>query len=132
MAAARYNFTIEQGTTFSFELQYLDSNNVPISLEGFSGRMQFRPDFADNTSTVYLTLSSSLNPDGTGLNFNGLNSTKPLSSGSIGVYIAACTSSMFTFDSALYDLELYSGSYQCPTTIRVLQGSVNVSREITR
>lgn len=132
MAAARYNFTIEQGTTVSFELQYLDSNNTPISLEGFAGRMQFRPDFADNTNTVYITLSSSLNTDGTGLNLNGLTGTKPRTSGSIGVYISACTSSLFTFDSALYDLELYSGSGACTHTIRMLQGSVNVSREITR
>jgi hypothetical protein len=132
MAAGRYNFIIEQGTTVNFEFQYLDSNSNPIDLTGYSGRMQLRPDFADNTNTVYITLSSSLNPDGTGLNFNGSGGTKPLSSGSIGVFIAACTSSMFTFDNALYDLELYSGSADCPYTIRLIQGSVNISREVTK
>ena len=132
MAAVRYNFTIEQGTTVNFELQYQDSNSNPINLTGYSGRMQLRPNFADETNTVYITLSSSLNPDGTGLNFSGSNGTTPLSSGSIGVYISSCTSSLFTFDSALYDLELYSGSSDCPYTIRLVQGSVNISKEVTK
>jgi hypothetical protein len=132
MAAGKYNFTIEQGTTVNFEIQYKDSNGDPIDLTNYSGRMQFRPSFADDTSTIYLTLSSSLNPDGTGLNFSGSSGTKPPTSGSIGIYIASCTSSNFTFESALYDLELYSGSLNCPIAIRLLQGSVNISKEVTR
>lgn len=131
MAAGRYNFTIEQGTTVNFEFQYLDSNKDPVDLTGYAGRMQLRPNFADETNNVYITLSSSLNPDGTGLNFSGSSGTNPLSSGSIGVYISSCTSSLFTFDSALYDLELYSGS-DCPYTVRLVQGQVNISKEVTR
>ena len=34
MAAGRYSFTIEQGSTLSFELQYKDSNGDPIDLTG--------------------------------------------------------------------------------------------------
>ena len=132
MAAGRYNFTIEQGTTVNFEVQYKDSNGNPIDLTNYTGRMQFRPDFADNTGTTYITLSSSLNSDGTGLNFHGMNSLNPYTSGTIGIYIAACTSSNFTFESALYDLELYSGSIDCPYTVRLLQGQVNISKEVTR
>lgn len=131
MPAGKYSFVIEQGATFQLELQYKDSNLTPISLVGYSGRMQIRPTPA--SSTVYLTLSSSLMLDGTGLNFSGSGgSTDPIS-GSIGIYIAACTSSMLNFDgTAYYDLELYSGSNDCPYTVRLLEGQIQLSKETTR
>jgi hypothetical protein len=133
MAAGKYSFILEQGATINFEVQYKDSNNLPINLSGYSGRMQFRDSFADTpNSTIYLTLSSSLNPDGTGLNFSGSNGTTSPISGSIGIYIAACTSSALTFNTAYYDLELYSGSGNCPITTRLLEGQVRLSQEVTR
>lgn len=129
MAAGRYTFVIEQGTTVNFEIQYKDSNNVPIDLSGHSARMQLRPTIESNS--VYLTLSSSLNPDGTGLNMSGSNGTTPPTSGSIGIYISACTSSLLSFDTAYYDLEIYSGA-DCPVTTRVLEGQIKLSKEVTR
>lgn len=129
MSAGRYSFTIEQGTTFQLELIYKDSNQTPINLTGYSGRMQIRPTVDSNT--VYLTLSSSLNADGTGLNFSGSSGTNPPSSGSIGVYIASCTSSLLNFTNAYYDLEIYSGS-NCPYTVRLIEGQVQLSKEVTR
>jgi hypothetical protein len=130
MAAGKYNFTIEQGTTIDFEIQYKDSNNIPIDLTGYSGRMMIRSNFADNSPITYLTLSSSRNPDGTGLNFSGSRSVNPPTSGSIGIYIASCTSSALTFITARYDLEIYSGS-NCPYTVRLLEGQVNLSKQVT-
>jgi hypothetical protein len=129
MAAGKYSFTIEQGTTVNFEIQYKDSNSVPIDLSQYAGRMQLRPSISSNT--VYLTLSSSRNPDGTGLNFSGSNGTTSPTSGSIGIYISSCTSSLMSFDTAYYDLEIYSGS-TCPYTIRLLEGQVKLSKEVTR
>jgi hypothetical protein len=131
MAAGKYNFTIEQGTTVDFEIQYKDSNNNPVDLTGYSGRMMIRSNFADNSPSTYLTLSSSRNSDGTGLNFSGSRSSKPPSSGSIGIYIASCTSSALTFVTARYDLEIYSGSSPCPYTVRLLEGQVNLSKQVT-
>ena len=129
MSAGRYSFTIEQGTTFQLELIYKDSNQTPINLTGYSGRMQIRPTVDSNT--VYLTLSSSLNADGTGLNFSGSSGTNPPASGSIGIYIASCTSSLLNFTNAYYDLEIYSGS-NCPYTVRLIEGQVQLSKEVTR
>jgi len=95
-----------------------------------AGRYSF---IIEQGATVYLTLSSSLESDGTGLNFSGSNNSTPPTSGSIGIYIASCTSSMLSFDGpAYYDLELYSGSAPCPFTIRLLEGQVQLSKEITR
>ena len=131
MAAGRYSFVIEQGSTTNFEIQYKDSNNIPIDLTNYTGKLQIKSTFAQNNGELYLTLSSSLNPDGTGLNFSGSNGTTSPTSGSIGVYIAACTSSALTFNEALYDLELYSGSGDCSYTVRLLEGRVQLSKQVT-
>ena len=131
MAAGKYNFIIEQGTTFVLNLQYKDSNGESVDLTNYYGRMQLRPTKA--SETVYLTLSSSLNSDGTGLNFSGSNGVLPPSSGSIGIYIASCTSSLLNFDGeAYYDLEIYSGSGACPFTVRLIEGQAQLSKEVTR
>jgi len=126
MAAGKWNFNIEQGTTVDFFIQYKDKNLVPINLTGYSGKMQIRSNYADNNPTTYITLSSSRTPDGTGLNFTGALT------GSIGIFIAACSSSALNFSSARYDLEVYSGSIGCPITTRILEGQVNLSKETTR
>ena len=128
MAAGKYNFTIEQGTTIKLELAYKDSSGSAIDLTGYSGRMQIRPDYADNTKTSYIYLSSSLNSDGTGLNFSGSNGLNPPASGTIGVYISAVSSSKLNFETAYYDLEIESGSI----VTRLLQGTIKLSREVTR
>lgn len=132
MAAGKYSFVIEQGSTVNFEIQYKDSSNTPVDLTGYTGRMQIASDYSSVPNrTVYLTLSSSLNPDGTGLNFSGSNGSTPPASGSIGIYIAACTSSLLTFTTAKYDLEIYSGSGACPLTVRLLEGQVSLSNQVT-
>lgn len=128
MAAGKYNFTIEQGTTVRLELQYKDASGSAINLSGYSGRMQIKSDFADNAPVTYLTLSSSLNADGTGLNFSGSAGTNPPASGTIGLLISAETSSLLNFDTAFYDLELTTGSI----VTRLLQGTIKLSREVTR
>jgi hypothetical protein len=58
MSAGKYSFTIEQGSTLEFEIQYKDSNDIPIDLTSYNGRMQVRPTVG--SSDVYLTLSSTL------------------------------------------------------------------------
>lgn len=126
MAAGKYSFVIEQGSTVDFEIQYKDANNNPINLSGYSGKMQLR-ESVDSPNTI-ITLSSSLAADGTGLNFSGSNGTTPPASGSIGIYISAASSSLFTFTSAVYDLEIVTGS----RVTRILEGNVRLSKEVTR
>lgn len=126
MAAGKYSFLIEQGATLSFELQYKDSAGTPIDLTGYTARMQIRSS-VDSTTTI-ASLTSTLTADGTGLNLSGSSGTKPLSSGSIGVYISAASSSLFTFNEGVYDLELVSGS----AVTRLIEGKVKLSKEVTR
>jgi len=121
MAAGKYSFIIEQGSTTDFTIIYLDSNGNPIDLQFYSAKMQIRETY---NSAPLLTLSSSLNGDGTGLDMSNAVS------GSIGIYIASCTSSMLTFNEALYDLDVISGS-NCPVVNRIIEGKVKLSKEVT-
>jgi len=127
MSAGKYSFVIEQGATVNFEIQYRDSSNNPIDLTNYSGRMQLKSGYADNNPTTYITLSSSLATDGTGLNFSGSNGSTPPTSGSIGIYISAASSSALTFSTAYYDLEIYSGS----VATRLIEGQVRLSQQVT-
>jgi len=131
MAAGKYNFVIEQGATTDFEVQYTDSSGNPVDLTDYTGRMQIRSTYAQDSGTLFLTLSSSLASDGTGLNFSGSNNSTPPTSGSIGIFISAVSSSALTFNEALYDLEIYSGSATYPYTTRLLGGKVKLSKEVT-
>lgn len=128
MAAGKYSFVIEQGSTVNFEIQYKDSGSSPVDLTGYSGKMMIRSNYADQNPTTYAVLSSSLAADGTGLNFSGSNGATPPTSGSIGIYISAASSSAFTFSTARYDLEITSGS----VVTRILEGQVSLSQEVTR
>ena len=129
MAAGKYNFVIEQGSTLDFEIAYKDSGSNKIDLTNYTGRMQLKDKIGG--STTYITLSSSLAPDGTGLNFSGSDSANPPTSGTIGVFISAHSSSALNFTKAVYDLEIISGSTDCAVVTRLLQGTVTLDKEVT-
>jgi hypothetical protein len=126
MAAGKYSFVIEQGSTFDTEIQYKDTSGNPIDLTGYHARMQIRPTV--DSETVFLTLSSSLRPDNTGLNMSGSSGTVSPVSGSIGINISAATSSLLNFTEAVYDLEIMKEN----TVSRLLEGKVKLSKEVTR
>ena len=133
MAAGRYSFTIEQGTTLSFELQYKDSNGDPIDLTEYEGAMQIRSTYSGSGDT-FLTLTSSLgdsyskSPSNSFLSFSGSNLTTPLTSGSIGIYAGFQSTDALTFGGqAFYDIELTSGSIRT----RILEGRVQLAQQVT-
>ena len=105
-----------------------------VSLEGVALFIETRQS-QNRDSQLYITLSSSLGLCGTGLNLSGSVSAqgypKPLTSGSIGVYISAFSSSQLTFNEGYYGLELMSGSGNCMTVTRLLMGQVRLSDEVT-
>ena len=129
MAAGSYSFTIEQGATTDVELVYKDSDSNPVDLTDYSAKMQLKNSVGG--STTYLTLSSSLQADGTGLNLSGSGgnpASKPRSSGSIRIYISHATSSTLTFGTAVYDLEIVAGV----TVSKLLKGRFEVEAEVTK
>lgn len=132
MPAGQYTFTIEQGATVDFRIDYQNSDGTPVNLTNYSARMQIRPTFT--SPTVYASLFSTLWSDRTGLNMTPVSASKvlPKSSGSIGIYISAATTSLMSFDQAVYDLEVYSGSGAFQYVIRVLEGKVKLKKNVTR
>lgn len=137
MAAGRYSFTIEQGATLSFELQYTDADGLPVDLTGYTGLMQIRSGFSGSAGTVtYLdfpSLSGSQYAAGfqsqsVFLSFSGSNlATSPVS-GAIGVYAGWYATQGVSFsDTAFYDLEITSGSIRT----RLLEGQVQLAKQVT-
>lgn len=137
MAAGRYSFIVEQGSTVDFTIVYKDSNGNPVDLSNYESRMDIRP--SKSSTTIICQLSSSLQADGTGLDMTppSASTTLPKSSGSIRVYISAYSSSQFSsgsnysWDVASYDLEVFSGSGVTTTVDRILEGKVKLSKEVT-
>ena len=126
MAAGRYSFIIEQGATTNFQINWTDESGSAIDLTDYHARMQLRP--AVESDVVYLSLSSSLESDGTGINLSGSNFETPLASGSLAIYISADTTEDLDFNEAYYDLELVKGS----VVTRLLEGKVKLSKNVTR
>jgi len=129
MAAGKYSFIVEQGATTNFEMVYNDSAGNPINLTGYQAKMQVRPTVG--SSEIYLSLSSSLTSDNTGLNLSGSSGTNPTSSGSIGIFISAESSSLLNFTQGYYDLEIAIGSGSSAIVTRVLEGVIQLSRNVT-
>jgi len=133
MAAGTYSFTIEQGATTDFEIQYKDSGSNAIDLGGGQyAEMRLRRDFGGE-AIVSLTSSLASGQSYTKLSgsaflsLSGSNLVTPVTSGSIGVYMGHEVTDGFTFDRAYYDIELTNGEART----RILQGTVKLSKDIT-
>lgn len=126
MAAGKYSFVIEQGATTNVQINWTDASGSAIDLTGYSARMQIRPSV--ESSQIFLSLSSSLQSDNTGINLSGSNFNTPLQSGSLAIYISAASSSLLNFGEAFYDLEL---ERQGEVT-RLLEGKIKLSKNVTR
>lgn len=133
MAAGRYSFILEQGTTVDFELRYKDSGSTPIDLNGYTGKMEIRSTYSGSGET-YVTMTSSLGDtytklaDNAFLSFSGSSLDSPPASGSIGVYIGYELTDTFTFtEEAFYDIELTNGVERT----RLLEGRILLSKQTT-
>jgi hypothetical protein len=137
MSAGKYSFTIEQGSTLNFEIQYKDAVGNPIDLTGYSAFMQIRSGYSgSNCSVTYLSFPSLSGsqysngfPSGSSfLSMSGSNLSTPPTSGSIGIYAGWLATQGLTFtDSAVYDLEITTGSIKT----RILEGQVNLDPQVT-
>lgn len=114
--AGIYDITIEQGTNFSLNLTYKDSAQAPIDLTGYTAKMQMRP-FA-SSARVFFERSTT---NGT-ISLGG-------AAGTVLITATAEETAALNFLNAVYDIELYS---PIDTTIRLLQGKVIMSQEVTR
>lgn len=147
MSAGIYNFTIEQGASFALEVEYTDSNGDPIDLTGFFAEMQIASDYADNGSRqVYRNLTGNYyNSYATaavnGISFTGAYNDYALEDGKIGIILypgnTTDIGSSAGTTPCYYDLELYTTYNNTPSgtktySIRLLQGRIKISKEVTR
>lgn len=126
MRAGTYNFTCEQGSTFTrlIELEEPDlladptgETFVPINIEGYTARMQIRRTIDSSTTLVSLTTENG------GLTVNPADPDNQI----LISMSDAVTASIST--SGVYDLEIESPD---GTVSRILQGTVTLSPEVTR
>jgi hypothetical protein len=121
MSAGVYDFEVEQGATFTRVFTWTtgttgcSATTAPVDLTGYTARMQIRPNVS--STTVIFEANTS----------NG-NIVLGGSAGTITLTIPAADTATFNFSRAVYDLELTTGV----TVTRLLQGTVTLSREVTR
>lgn len=110
--AARYDIIIEQGATWTFDLQVNS-----INLTTYTVRMQGRASHAATTTVFSLT------------NTNGITVTQQgQHSHIVPLLSAATTAAMAAPQSGVYDIEYESGG----VVTRVLEGSFIVTPEVCR
>lgn len=110
-----YNPTIDQGAVWTVVVEYLDSNDDPIDLTGFSAAMQLRENYDSTISALTLT-----SEDGE-IVIDGPN-------GLVTITMSAEQTGDLTATWYLYDVELYSGA----NVIRLIQGQISIAGEVTR
>ena len=124
MAASKYDFSIEQGTSFKLSLIYKDSGGTPVNLTGWCARLVWK------TNTNITQIYSSDNADHSLYKF-----TIDDPNGKLTLMIPSSTTNNFNFNTAKYDLELQSpddlyaggGKY----TTRLLYGIVSIVKRFS-
>jgi hypothetical protein len=121
VAPTVFNLTVDANADLDLELQWTLPNGTLIDLTGYSAVLTIASDFYTNPNRiVYHTSSSSgMSPE--------ITFPTP-SAGLILIDIPAAVTSLFTFQTAVYDLLLTSGS---GAVVRLLQGPVTIDPGVT-
>jgi hypothetical protein len=114
--AGVYNFTIEQGTTYAEVFTWQQANGSAINLTGYTGRMQLRDRIVEGP--LIAEISTAL---GT-MTLGG-------AAGTITITVDAATTSSWSFQTAVYDLELTSAA---GVVVRLLKGKIRLDPQVTR
>lgn len=115
--AGEYNFTIDQGSDFSLQIDLTDSEDAPIDLADYTAKLQMRVNAS--SSTALLTLD-----DEGGLILNSPDT------GSLLIEISSTASSALTPGSYVYDLEITDTNTSLVT--RLIRGALIINAEVTR
>ena len=112
MAAGTYNFTLEQGSTFSRQIT-VQENGTALNLTGYTARMQMRS--THDSSSIALTFTAAI--------------ASPASNGKINLGATATATAAVEEGIYVYDLEIESSA---GTVTRILEGTITVTPEVTR
>jgi hypothetical protein len=111
MAAQTYNFEINQGTTFSFAMVFYDAGAGLIPLTTATLAAQIRPTAESQAILQEFTV------------------TKGPSTGRAEFSLTAAQTRNLSFSTAVYDVLV---TFADGTALRVAQGSVTLSKQVTR
>jgi len=125
MSAAKYDFAIEQGTSFRLSLIYKDGDGNPIPLNDWCARLTWKTNIGDTQ------VFTSHNEDSSLYSFEIDGPEAKLT-----LLFPASTTNDFNFSNAKYDLELQSpdelytggGKY----TIRILFGTLSITKRYSQ
>lgn len=125
MSASKYDFAIEQGTSFKMSLIYKDQNGIPINLTNWCARIVWKT----NTGSTQIFSSDNLDHSVYKFSIDDVN-------GKLTIMFPSSTTNSFSFNTAKYDLELQSpddlyaggGKY----TIRILFGTINIVKRFSQ
>ena len=125
MAASKYDFAIEQGTSFKISLIYKDADGNPVNLTNWCARLIWKT----NTNATQVFSSDSTD-------YGVYKFIIDPIVGKLTLMIPAATTNSFAFNSAKYDLELQSpddlygggGKY----TTRLLFGTVSIVKRFSQ
>lgn len=116
MTAGTHNFKAEQGADFIRQITWQDADGNAIDLSGYSARMQVRREVDDSAVLLELTTENGY------ITLGG-------AAGTIDLNFPASGTTSLSSSAGVYDLELVSGG---GVITRLLQGTFDVSREVTR
>jgi len=108
-AAAKVNLDIDQGSTFYYRVNLLDTGGNALNLTGYTGNAQVRTSYTSNNSTAMVVTITG-------------------NTGLVELTMNAATTATLTRNRYVYDVELnYSG-----IVARIMEGVVSVSPNVTR
>ena len=123
MSAATYNFTIEQGATFSKVITWKDSSGAGINLTGYTITGKIKRKTSDQSALATFTATLANQGTNPGQFTLSLSATDTASLPTI----TGPTAEKALLE-CVYDVEATTGS----TVYRLLEGIVSVSPEATR
>jgi len=112
MSAARYNLVIDQGSDFAINFTVKDNGSAK-DLTGYSARAQMRT--SKTATSVAATFTCTISTPSTG---------------TVTMALPNATSSALTAGTYVYDLEIFTANDA--TVTRLIQGSVDLTQEVTR
>jgi hypothetical protein len=124
MSAGKYDFSIEQGSSFTLSFIYKDGDNNPVDLTGWCARLIWKT----NTGTIETFSTETINAS------YRFDIDEP--NGKLVLQFPASVTNNFNFNSAKYDLELQSdddlynngGKY----TTRILYGTITLIKRFSQ
>jgi hypothetical protein len=124
MSAGKYDFSIEQGSSFTLSFIYKDEDKNPVDLTGWCARLIWKT----NTGTIETFSTETVNAS------YRFDIDEP--NGKLILQFPASVTNNFNFNSAKYDLELQSdedlynsgGKY----TTRILYGTITLIKRFSQ